>query len=149
MRTAGWGSAPFTPRALRFPGQGPAGETAGLRAQSGSVQVTTPFFCPGRLIQPGGEAGRHRPGARAAEDAANGWPVGCLSSSATASRGLWRLHHCGRCLPASGPRVSRTWLRVGRSGSYQPLRPLQMPFFLPPRSCNTRQHCWRRRRVPG
>lgn len=42
---------------------------------------------------------------------------------------------CGAYTTAVGaclwPGVGKTWLRVGRSGSCQPLRPLQTPFFLP------------------
>nr|XP_019591545.1 PREDICTED: CUGBP Elav-like family member 6 isoform X5 [Rhinolophus sinicus] len=58
----------------------------------------------GRLIQPRGQAGGHRPGARAEADAADGGPVGCLPPGATAARGLRSLHHrAANSPPGGGP----------------------------------------------
>uniref|UniRef100_A0A671F0E2 CUGBP Elav-like family member 6 n=1 Tax=Rhinolophus ferrumequinum TaxID=59479 RepID=A0A671F0E2_RHIFE len=56
----------------------------------------------GRLIQPRGQAGGHRPGARAEADAADGGPVGCLPPGTTAAWGLRSLHHRDPAAPG-GP----------------------------------------------
>lgn len=116
---------------------------------SGPVTAAYPaLLCPGRLIQPRGQAGGHRPRASTAADATDGWPAGCLPSRTTATWGLWRLHHGGRCL-AQAALVGR-WLGQVRGLEVKVAagcKTLQHALVPSQRSCSTRQPCWQLHRA--